>query len=198
MVGIAGLCGLAASLARIPRRLPSSAFSHAACSAFRCGRDAVVGVGDGVGLRSRPRSRSSSACAEFKTLKMWFFCRHRAETHDCMRALKTVRRDEYVQKKHCDLQDKKHETTPFFREREKPLRRCVRRPLGFATLTSQKRLIIVYDSHFIIFYILLYSEIKIIELHNLYSVFVMQEMSKQQHAHRSQMGARLKKQVEAY
>ncbi len=67
MVGIAGLFGLAASLARIPPRLPLFCFLSRRLWRLRSGRDAVVGVGDGVGLRSRPRSRSSSACAEFNS-----------------------------------------------------------------------------------------------------------------------------------
>ncbi len=77
--------------------------------------DAVVGVGDGVGLRSRPRSRSSSACAEFNSKNVILPTSSRSTR--LYAHLKTGRRDEDVQK-HCDLQDKKHKNTVLSGERE--------------------------------------------------------------------------------
>ncbi len=115
MVGIAGLCGLAASLAWIPLRLPLFCFLSRHLWRLRCGRDAVVGVGDGVGLRSRPRSRSSSACAKFNSKNVVLPTSSRNSR--LYARFKIDRRDEDVQK-HCYSQDKKHENTVLSGERE--------------------------------------------------------------------------------
>lgn len=113
--GMAGLCGLAASLARMPPRLPLFCFLSHRLRRIHCGRSAGVGVGDLVGLRSRPRSFSFSVSTEFN-LKSLFLPMSRRSVRAYPR-LHTDRRDKDLQK-HCNLQDEKHEKVVCLGERE--------------------------------------------------------------------------------
>lgn len=71
MVGIAGLCGLAANLLRMPPRLPLFCFLSHRLRHFHCGQDLVARVGDKC-LRSSPQCSSvicsSSVYREFASV----------------------------------------------------------------------------------------------------------------------------------